>query len=163
MALATDAKGYVVEADQGETYWFLGAHLSLTVTGEQSEGGLAIIDTVAPRGHSSPLHVHEREDEIFYVVEGELRVRVGDDEHVLRAGATAFGPRRVPHSFVVTSERARYLLMATPAGFEGFIRELGEPALEARIPDPSGPPDMERLSAVAAKYGCEILGPPMVP
>ena len=75
-----------------------------------------------------------------------------------------FGPRDVPHTFVVSSERARFLLVTEPAGFEGFIRALAVPATAPEIPPaPTAPPDMEPVLRAAADHGIEILGPPGIP
>ncbi len=160
MTIAAGGKPYVLGVGEGDERWFLGSHTALKVTGAQTAGGLAIVEGWGPRGHGSPLHIHHREDEIFYVIEGELRLDVEDDSHTLSAGMMGFGPRNVTHRFTVTSSEARFLVMATPAGFEGFVREASEPAIERRIPDPSEP-DMATLGAAAATYGIDIIGPPL--
>ncbi len=75
-----------------------------------------------------------------------------------------YGPRGIAHTFTVTSSEARFLLVTEPAGFEGFMRTLSEPALSLTVPPPATePPDFERLAATAAEYGIEILGPPGIP
>src|SRR5207244_12105581 len=75
-----------------------------------------------------------------------------------------YGPRGIAHTFTVRSSEARFLLVTEPAGFEGFIRTLSEPAPSLTIPPPAtDPPDFERLAATAAEYGIEILGPPGIP
>ena len=110
------------------------------------------------------LHVHHHEDEGFWILEGELTVYVGDQTLKAHPGSFLFGPKDVPHAFTVDSGPARLLFLFTPAGFEDLIREMGEPARELTIPpQPEEPPDeaeMERMMAIAAKYGGEILGPP---
>ena len=79
-------------------------------------------------------------------------------------GRFVYGPRGVPHTFTVSSAEARFLLVAEPGGFEGFLRAVGEPAQALTLPPaPDGPPDLERLVAVAAEYGVEIIGPPGIP
>ncbi len=108
--------------------------------------------------------MHHREDEWFYVIEGELTLWVGGEVITAPAGAFVYGPRDIPHTFLVSSEQARFLLVTEPAGFEGFMRALSEPAQRSEIPPaPTAPPDFERLAAVAAEYGIEILGPPGIP
>ena len=75
-----------------------------------------------------------------------------------------YGPRDVPHTFTVSSEQARFLLVVEPAGFEDFVRTVGEPAAQLVIPPPATePPDMAALVAAAAEHGIEILGPPGIP
>jgi quercetin dioxygenase-like cupin family protein len=141
-----------------ESYMFFGGLTTLKATSASTGGELMLTENVAPRGVGSPLHVHHREDEWFYVLEGELTV--WRDGEVVRAGAGdfVFGPRDVPHTFIVSSDEARFLLATTPADFDGFIRTLAEP-----VGAPAGPPDMERIMATAAEYGIEILGPPGIP
>jgi quercetin dioxygenase-like cupin family protein len=149
----------------GEALWFLGS-LALVKSDTESTGGtVAVIEHISPPGSGSPLHRHTREDEWFFVIEGELTFAVGDDVIPAPAGSFVYGPRGIPHTFLVTSAApARFLLVTEPAGFEGFMRALAVPAEElAPPPPPDGPPDMERVIAVAAEYGIEILGPPGIP
>ena len=108
--------------------------------------------------------MHRREDEWFYVIEGELSFWVGGEVIEAPAGSFVFGPRDVPHTFVVTSPEARFLLVTEPAGFESFLRAMGQPAPSLTIPPPAAPPsDIAPLIAAAAEYGIEILGPPGLP
>jgi uncharacterized RmlC-like cupin family protein len=108
--------------------------------------------------------VHSREDEWFYVIEGELTFWVGGETVVAPAGSFVYGPRDVPHTFIVSSEQARFLLVVEPAGFEDFVRALSTPAERPEIPPPSSePPDLDALVAVAASYGIDIVGPPGIP
>lgn len=150
--------------DGGEALWFLGTLVELKSSAETTAGRVAVTENLAPRGAGSPLHVHRREDEWFYVIEGELTFWVAGETIEAPAGSFVYGPRNIPHTFVVSSEQARFLLGVEPAGFGGFIRELGEPARELRIPPPATePPDVARMAALAAEYGVEILGPPGIP
>jgi uncharacterized RmlC-like cupin family protein len=112
----------------------------------------------------SPLHVHRRDDEWFYVLDGELTFWVGGDVVEAPAGSFVYGPRDVPHTFVVASEQARFLMVAEPAGLDAFVRTLAEPAGSLTIPPPATePPDVARMAAIAAEHGIEILGPPGIP
>jgi quercetin dioxygenase-like cupin family protein len=153
--------GYVLGSTEGEGYWFLGAHLMLKVTGAQSAGGMTVVEARQPRGHGSSLHVHRHDDEVFYVLEGEINLQVGDDVHRLTQGMLGFGPRGVQHNFIVTSEQARLLVMTTPSGFENLVRAAGEPASEVVIPESMAPPNRAVFLAQNAERGIEILGPPM--
>src|SRR5207247_11307826 len=80
------------------------------------------------------------------------------------AGAFVYGPRDIPHTFEVTSDEARFLLVAEPAGFEKFVRSVAEPAPSLTLPPPpSEAPDPAALTAAAAEFGIEITGPPGIP
>ena len=124
-----------------------------------------IIEILAPDGYGSALHVHHSEDEGFWILEGEMTFYVGDQTIKAQPGSFLLGPKEVPHAFAVDSGPGRLLFVLSPAGFEDLIREMGEPARELSIPpQPEGPPDeaeMQRMAAVAARHGNEILGPPL--
>lgn len=149
---------------EGENLWFLGNLVSIKSTKETTGGGVAVIEHMGPKGAGSPLHVHHREDEWFYVIEGELTLWVGGKTIHAPAGSFVWGPRDTPHTFEVTSERARWLLVTEPAGFEQFMRTFASPAERLEIPPPDAPrPDVEKLAAAALDYGIEVLGPPGIP
>jgi quercetin dioxygenase-like cupin family protein len=149
---------------EGDAIWFLGQLVTIKSSAASTAGHVGVTESLGPRGSGSPLHVHHNEDEWFYVLDGELTFWVGGQVTVAPAGSFVYGPREVPHTFMVSSEQSRFLLVVQPAGFEDFLRAVGEPAKELVIPPPATePPDIERLSALAAQYGVEILGPPGIP
>jgi quercetin dioxygenase-like cupin family protein len=153
-----------LRAGEGEALWFLGQLVTIKSSSESTAGRVGVTETLAPRGSGSPLHVHHNEDEWFYVIEGELTFWVGGQVITGPTGSFVYGPREVPHTFIVSSEQARFLLVVEPAGFEGFVRALGQPAQELVIPPPATePPDVAAMAALAAEYGIEILGPPGIP
>jgi quercetin dioxygenase-like cupin family protein len=148
----------------GEALWAFGGLATIKATGETTGGRVMVSEQLAPRGVGSPLHVHHREDEWFYVLEGEVTFWVGGEVVVAAAGAFVFGPRDIPHTFIVTSDEARFLLVTEAAGFEDFMRAAGQPAERREIPPPaSEPPDIAALSQLAASYGIDIIGPPGIP
>ena len=173
MSLSTDTTGGIgtpaiapiaLDPDQGDALWFLGCLATVKAGTESTAGRVAVIEHLAPRGSGSPLHVHHREDEWFYVLDGELTFWVGGQVINGTAGSFVYGPRGIPHTFAVSSDTARFLLVAEPAGFENFMRAVAEPATELVIPVPATePPDVEAMSRLAAEYGIEILGPPGIP
>jgi quercetin dioxygenase-like cupin family protein len=149
---------------EGEAIWFLGILATIKASAEKTDGRMAVIEHLAPQGSGSPLHVHHNEDEWFYVTEGELTFWVGGERIEAPAGSFVYGPREIPHTFVVASPQARFLLVAEPAGFENFMRALSEPAQALTLPPATiRPPDPGRMMAAAAEYGIEILGPPGIP
>jgi quercetin dioxygenase-like cupin family protein len=153
-----------LQEGEGEALWFLGTLATVKASSETTNGRVAVIEHLAPQGSGSPLHVHHREDEWFYVIEGALTFWVGGDVIEAPAGSFVYGPRDIPHTFLVSSPQARFLLVTEPAGFENFMRGLSEPAPTRTIPPPAAPPsDPAPLVAAAAEYGIEILGPPGIP
>lgn len=143
--------------------WYSGYLLTMLATGEETGGRFSLVEEVGRKGLSadSPTHLHTREDESFYVLEGEVTFSIGDEVVHATAGSFVFLPRGVPHRFVLASEHVRMLNLCSPAGFEGFFEALSVPAEAMTLPPPpDGPPDIVRLLAAAAAYGVEILGPP---
>jgi quercetin dioxygenase-like cupin family protein len=150
--------------NQGEAFWFFGTLVTLKSSAATTNGRVAVTENLAPRGAGSPLHVHHNEDEWFYVIEGELTFWVGGEVITAPAGSFVYGPRNIPHTFTVTSDQARFLLVVEPAGFEGFVRAIGQPAERLEIPPAATePPVIARIAEAAAEYGMEILGPPGIP
>ena len=142
--------------------WFLGTTVRVLATCDEGDG-VSVLESVAPEGDSPPLHVHATEDELFHVLEGELRLRMGDDERTLPAGEAALAPRGVPHTYRVESPRARWLVTTARGDFERFVRELARPAESEGLPPqaPPTPEEVERLAAAAAAHGIELVGPPL--
>jgi quercetin dioxygenase-like cupin family protein len=162
--VATTVSPIALRREEGEALWFLGVLATIKASAETTDGRVAVIEHHAPQGMGSPLHVHRREDEWFYVIEGSLTFWVGGQVIEAPAESFVYGPRDIPHTFVVTSPEARFLLVTEPAGFESFVRTLAEPAQTLTLPPASSlPPDPERMTAIAAEYGIEILGPPGIP
>ena len=137
MSQAATAQPIALGRGEGEARWFLGALATIKSTAETTGGRVAVTENWAPRGHGSPLHVHHNEDEWFYVLSGELTFWVdGSSNRRATEGSFVFGPRDVPHTFTVSSDEARFLLVVEPAGFENFLRELSEPAQAPTLPPP---------------------------
>ena len=149
---------------EGEALWAFGVLATIKASGDTTAGRVAVIEHLAPRGAGSPLHVHRREDEWFYVIEGSVTFWVGGDVFEAGAGAFVYGPRDIPHTFLVTSNEARFLLVTEPAGFEDFVRAMSVAADAPTLPPTSvQPPTPDALGAAAAEYGIEIIGPPGIP
>ena len=156
--------GYVLHEDEGEAFWLLGMLQTIKIGKDDTDGAYGLVEIVVPEGVGSPWHVHPEEDEWFYVLEGEVTVWVADTRLSLKAGSFAFGPKGVPHTFYAEAGGATALFGFTPMQFEGFLREVGEPASAGVLPTPmEGPPDMARLAPIAKRNGFELLGPPGPP
>lgn len=133
---------------------FLGEWYRVRVSGQDTAGTFAVMETEAAQGHGSPMHVHRHDCEVFLVLEGTLRVVVDGQEHEAGAGTAAVLPAGRPHGFVVTSEAARYLTVHHGPMFEQFVAAAAGEG--DAIPDPS------RLTEIAAAHGIDIVGPPLV-
>ena len=123
--------------------------IAVHVRGEDTAGRCGLVETVQKRGTRSPRHLHLREDETLYVIEGSLSVWVAGEWVEVPMGAALFLPRGVEHALVAETSKVRVLSFFAPAGFEGFYGEMAA----------VGPYDIERLVTTAARYGCEIAGP----
>jgi quercetin dioxygenase-like cupin family protein len=130
----------------------------IKATGADTGGRVAIIDVTEPPGAVAPKHVHHKEDEGFWVLEGEVAFDVGGTTLVANAGDYAFGPRNIPHSYRVGPDGCRMLFILTPAGFEELVRLISVPAESRSLPPgPQDPPDIADFPALVDGYGCELL------
>jgi quercetin dioxygenase-like cupin family protein len=167
MTLADRAKhGYALARNEGEAFWLLGMLQTVKIGQADTAGAYGMLEIVVPPGLGSPWHVHPEEDEWFYVLEGNLTVYVADARLDLTAGGFAFGPKAVPHTFMAAGpEPVRALVGFAPMQFEGFMREVGQPAPERVLPPhhDGPPPDVARLAPIASRHGFTILGPPGPP
>jgi mannose-6-phosphate isomerase-like protein (cupin superfamily) len=122
------------------------------VWGAESGGGFSLVEhPIPPRTLVAPLHLHEREDEYSYVLEGRMGAQLGDDVVFAEAGDLVFKPRNQWHTFWNAGDTpCRILEIISPAGFEHFFNELGEQMVEARAVSVAAVPD---LSGLAARYG----------
>jgi quercetin dioxygenase-like cupin family protein len=151
---------YVRGAEPGNSFWYINQLMSTLAEGEDTGGRLTVYEILFPPDSGPPLHVHEREDEAFYVLEGGLSVRMGDEEHEVLAGSFVFQPRGIPHTFRSSGDGARVLLMVVPSGFEGYFRALSRPAEAMTLPPPAGPPGAEQMAqmeAALAEHGCSFV------
>ena len=140
--------------------WFAGTLMRILADAGSTGGQFAVIEQESARGFSPPTHVHHREDQFLYVIEGAITARVGDHESTLGAGDAVWLPRDTPHTFRIDSDTARLLEVTAPAGFEEFHVDAGDPAPVRELPPPSEP-DVPRMLAALGRYGAEIVGPPM--
>jgi quercetin dioxygenase-like cupin family protein len=140
--------------------WFIDNLAFVHADGEQTGGRYCLVELAGRAGDMPPLHVHRDEDETFHVLEGTLRLFVGDAELVLGTGESAVAPREVPHAYRVESETARWLAVGNGGGFERFVRAVSDSAPAPELPPAGRESDPAALSAAAAVHGIEILGPP---
>lgn len=145
---------------EGPAIWTLGGHFTTKVDSAAAEGRLAVLEVVATRAAEPPLHIHTREDEAWYVLDGQMTFYLDDVPYRAVRGSFVYAPMGVPHVFTVDVEPTRVLLIAAPGGFEQFAQELGIPAEGETAPTNLDLPDPSVLGPVAARYGIEVIGPP---
>lgn len=160
MTTATESlKATVVRSDEGEALWWFGGLAVIRATAAGTGGRMTIVEMTEPPNMEGPLHVHYREDEAFWVLEGSTTIQVGDEVIEAGPGDYVFGPRNVPHRYTTGDAGCRLLLICTPGGFEDLVREMSEPAGARTLPPPmETEPDWERVAAVAESHGCKLLG-----
>jgi quercetin dioxygenase-like cupin family protein len=141
-----------VDRKLARSIWYVGNLMTFHLDASDTNGRFALVEVTGRPGAEPPLHTHQYEDEVFYVLEGQLRFFRGDQEQVVVPGEACFLPRGVPHTFRVESERARGLVAITPAGFEQYFREIGRPAESLELPPPETP-DIEKIVRTASQFG----------
>jgi quercetin dioxygenase-like cupin family protein len=141
-----------------DTFWWQGSLMTVKARAEDTGGALGLVEARFYQGFGPPLHIHSREDEALYVLEGRIRFRQGDDEFVAGPGTWVWGPRGVPHAFKVESESARALVIVTPGGFERMFEEGGVPAADTVEP-PEQEYDAEAAISISKRFGFEVVGP----
>ena len=134
---------------QGERVHFMGQIALIRARGEDTGGLLSLMETRTPKGNGPSPHVHDREDEMFFVLEGAFTVTIGEETFEAKPGSFVFAPRGVPHSYTATAS-GRHLTFVSPPGFEGFFND----ASEAFIAGPTA------VAAVAERYGVRMLARP---
>lgn len=157
--MATQAELFYRPSRTGRSYWGPGDVYTFLVTGEESDGAYFAMEAIVPPGGGPPRHIHTKEDETFYVLEGECEIRLGDETVTAGPGDFVNVPRGQVHCFHnATSSVVRMILTFTPSGIEKFFEETLELARDLT----QAPPDnVEEVSAryaeAAPRYGMEFL------
>jgi quercetin dioxygenase-like cupin family protein len=156
---AAMVNAFAVKGGEGEARWWLGALAVIKATAADTGGHLTVVDVTDPPGVEAPLHVHHKEDEAFWVLEGDVTFEVGGKTIQAGAGDFVFGPRDVPHRYKVGDSGSRMLFMLTPGGFEDLVRATSDPARSRTLPPPDHPmPHEEQMRAAQAAAGCAPVG-----
>jgi quercetin dioxygenase-like cupin family protein len=145
---------------EGRTIAVVGDLYRFLATGDETDGKYAMIEAIVPPGGGPPPHTHSREEESFYVLEGEITFTVGDKQFVANAGTFANMPIGSLHSFKnATDKTARMIISVAPSGLEKMFIEVGLPLKLGETPSPPSKAEIEKLLAVAPNYGVEIKPP----
>jgi quercetin dioxygenase-like cupin family protein len=160
MSHATEeTEAFAVRGEEGEARWWLGALAVIRATAADTGGHLTVVDVTDPPGVEAPLHVHHREDEAFWILDGDVTFEVGGKTIEASAGDFVFGPRDIPHRYKVGDAGSRMLFILTPGGFEVLVRATSDPAQSRTLPPPDHPmPDEDRMAAALAAAGCGLTG-----
>jgi quercetin dioxygenase-like cupin family protein len=148
------------QPNEGQTIAVVGDVYRFLATGDETDGRYAMFEACVPPGGGPPPHVHSREEESFYILEGEVTFQVGDDRIVAKAGTFANMPVGSLHSFRNDTDKlARMIISVAPAGLEKMFLEVGQPVAFGQQAPPPSKSEMDRLLAVAPSYGIEIRLP----
>lgn len=153
----------LVHSTHPETYIFLGVEMRIHLSGRQTGGKFSLIEGIMPPGGDGGLHLHTREDESMYLLEGELEITVGERTFTLAEGQSYFAPRNVPHRIRNCGKLpVRTLLVNTPGSFDEFVRAAGIPVSESVAPliYPPTPQQVEELLVLAEVFGVKVLASP---
>jgi mannose-6-phosphate isomerase-like protein (cupin superfamily) len=149
------------QLDEGRTIGVVGDTYRFLAVGEDTDGRYATWEAIVPPGGGPPPHIHSREEESFFVLEGAITIRVNEQRFVAEAGTFANMPVGSLHSFKNESSKpARMLISVAPAGLEKMFFEVGQPVVAGRTPPLPTKEEIEKLLAVAARYGIEFRLPP---
>lgn len=152
----------VRRSGEGEAFWVIGGLYSYKGTPDETGAYLAC-EVQAPDGFAIPVHLHDDEEEGFYVASGEVTIFLDGAEHRLGPGGFALAPRGTQHAFRFESPDAVLLLLLSPGPrHTQMFREMGEPAREHRIPDSATGLDPSELGPIGDRFGTHIVGPPPV-
>jgi quercetin dioxygenase-like cupin family protein len=148
----------VLKAGEGRTVWVVGDRYTIKSSGADTSGRFTLIEALVPPGGGPPPHIHSREDEAFYVLEGELLFHADGRSFTAREGAYITLSRGSLHHFRNVGDKpARMLVVVTPSGLEDFFLEVGSEGVGPINPTPE---DIQKLVETAPKYGVEIRLPP---
>ena len=126
----SERQPFLLRPGEGESVWSLGGRFTIKLADASADGRFSLVEALAFRATEPPLHVHHREDEAWYIIDGEMTFHVGDAVFNATSGAFVFAPMGIAHSFTVDVEPTRVLVLAAPSGFEHFALELGRPAVD---------------------------------
>jgi quercetin dioxygenase-like cupin family protein len=146
----------VKEPNEGRSIGIVGDIYRFLATAEETGGRYSMFEATVLPGGGPPPHIHRREDETFYVLEGEITFQIGDERRVARPGTFIYMPIGHQHAFKNdTDQPAKMLISFAPAGLEGMFFEVGKNLAEGESPDEASPEETKRMLQAAARYGIE--------
>jgi Mannose-6-phosphate isomerase len=146
----------------GLSKWEHGNLVTNLAEKKDTNGAFLLIEATLAPGTEPPPHVHTREDELFYVLEGKFDVYVGEKAFDVKEGECVFMPRFKPHAFVIRSPRLRVLALFTPAGLEEAFRAMSSSAQSLNLPSGAATystGDLKQVAQLLSEYGARFLTP----
>jgi hypothetical protein len=154
----------ILQNGQGRALWHLGALMNFKALTEETGGQYWAVEGLADNNMAVPLHSHTREDEVWFVLEGEIAFTLGEETIIAGPGTFVYIPRDTPHTFRVQSGTARWFGFGLSGNLDQWFFETGEPAPSlTHPPAPTEPPTEAMIQALTASlksYGTDTLGPP---
>jgi quercetin dioxygenase-like cupin family protein len=157
---------FAQRANLSNSVWYVGNLFTFLATPDKTQEGFALMEITARKGMEPPRHIHDREDEAFYLMEGAATFYVGAEVYSAQPGTFVYLPRHVPHSFTFETDVVKMLALLTPGVSDGHFRDprFSEPAQALTLPPlPEEMPDESAFIADLLGYGAEVVGPPGAP
>ncbi len=142
--------------------WYKGLLISQLAGGVDTAGAFDFVESKMTKGTEPPPHIHEREDELFYILAGELKVFADGEVFTVGSGESVFLPKKIPHAYLIQTDECHVLALMTPGGFLNAINQMNAPARTMEIPsdmETYATADLTATMAVFIKYGVRILSP----
>jgi mannose-6-phosphate isomerase-like protein (cupin superfamily) len=153
-------KEVLLKQGEGESFWVLGDLYTFKVTGEQSNGAYTVVSQIIQPQNGPPPHIHHREDESFYVLEGKFSFLCGNEQRIFEAGSFVYVPKGTVHTFKNIGEQpGKLLVIITPAGLEEFFYKIGTPAQDPDSPPAFDPGIIEKVIKLSKDYHMDIVLP----
>jgi mannose-6-phosphate isomerase-like protein (cupin superfamily) len=140
--------------------WYMGNVMTFLVNSEQTDGTFSMTEYLSKPGNEPPAHVHDREDEFLYVLDGSIDAYIGKDVFSVGQNEGAYLPRLIPHTFKILGQQLRMLIWISPGGLEGYFRDMSEPARSLGLPENAvnyGEVNMEHALRAGKQYGISFL------
>jgi quercetin dioxygenase-like cupin family protein len=140
--------------------WYKRILVSQLAGSYDTDGAFDFVESKIKRGTEPPPHIHDREDELFYVLAGEMKVFADGQVFTVAAGGSVFLPKKIPHAYLIESEECHVLALMTPGGFLNAINKMNAPARMMEIPadmETYATTDLTETMAVFLKYGVRML------
>ena len=159
VAMANHREGVHTVSGTGRAFWGPGDMYKFLITGEQSDGAFFVMEALVPPGGGPPPHIHRREDETFYILDGVCSIRVGENMLAASSGDFISIPRGTLHCFKNEGIRTmKMILTFVPAGIEKYFEEVFEPVHDRSATSPPTTKELiDRMVAAAPRYGLEFV------